>query len=135
MQLAWLESVSLFSVNFVLRTRYRCALATLVSFAPLSAALAGTLYIGGTPKTTIAAPGAYHFHPWIAGSERVGAKWTIKNKPSWAGFNPTTGNLSGRVTGSTVGTYKNIQISAAGGGITARMPAFSIVVTAGTGGP
>ncbi len=138
MQLARLESVNRFLSKSAMALTSGGALATLLFMASMSAASAGTLYIGGSPTTAVAAPTQYHFTPWIRGSDTSTAKFAIKNKPAWASFNTSTGELYGRVSVSNVGKYTNIIISAKGASSSASMPAFSIAISNGSttaGGP
>ncbi len=138
MNLAWLESLKLLSPNTKSRFRGHHAIAAMLLLAPLSSAVAGTLYIGGTPPATINAPSYYKFRPWIAGSDKASAKFSINNKPYWASFDPNTGTLWGRVYPPNVGRYPNITITARSSQSSARMPSFSIVVGSGgttTAGP
>jgi len=108
---------------------YRGTLVAMLLLAPLSSALAGTLYIGGTPKTAVVAPSVYYFRPWVAGSDKATAKFAIRNKPYWASFDPNTGALSGKVYPQNAGTYSNILITASSATSSARMPQFTIVVS------
>ncbi|MBV8853327.1 MAG: putative Ig domain-containing protein [Sinobacteraceae bacterium] len=55
-------------------------------------------------------------------------RWAIQRKPAWASFNPSTGELSGKVYTPEVGTYHRISISASAGSLRAAMPPFSITV-------
>lgn len=105
----------------------------LLALAPFSPALAGTLYIGGSPAASITVPNNYYFRPWVAGTDKTTAKFSIRNKPYWATFSTTTGSLQGKVYAAQVGKYANITISATSGTTTAYMPSFSIaVVSSGT---
>ena len=86
--------------------------------------------ITGTPATTVQAGSSYSFQP--AASDADGNKLTfaIANKPSWANFSTTTGQLSGTPATANVGTYANITISVSDGTTSTALPAFSIQVTA-----
>jgi len=132
MKLAWHEKAKFFPANPSTPARTRGAVLMFLALAPLSYASAATLYIGGSPTTTLTAPGPYHFRPWVAGSAWASAKFTIKNMPAWARFNPDTGMLSGTAYSSNIGTYPNIIISASGGGASARLAPFTIQVTNGS---
>jgi len=132
MQLAWLGSVNPFSSNSSVRGCQKL-FAALLLLAPMSFAFAGTLYIGGTPAPTIAAPAGYYFKPWITGSDAKTAKFSISNKPYWASFDATTGTLTGKLYPVNAGKYSNIVISAKSStGSSSKMPPFSVVVTAKT---
>ena len=58
--------------------------------------------------------------------------FSISNKPVWASFSATTGQLSGTPSGSQVGSYSNIVITASDGTASASLPAFGINVTSTT---
>ena len=58
--------------------------------------------------------------------------FAIAGRPSWAGFDSTTGRLSGRPPSGTTGTFGNIRISVSDGPNTVSLPAFSIAVRAPT---
>lgn len=130
MQLAWLGAVTpFFSKSATRGSHPKKLFAALLLLAPLSSALAGTLYIGGAPAPSIGAPAGYYFRPWIAGSDKPSAKFTIRNKPYWASFDATTGTLTGKVYPVNAGTYSNIVISASSSSSSSKMPPFSITVT------
>src|SRR5262249_22298229 len=59
----------------------------------------------------------------------------VNNKPSWASFNSTTGQLAGTPTAANVGAYSNIVIWVSDGQKSASLPAFSIQVTGATTTP
>jgi len=86
--------------------------------------------ITGTPATTVQAGSAYSFQP--AASDADGNKLTfaIANKPAWASFSTTTGQLSGTPGTTNVGSYANITISVSDGTNTVSLPAFTLQVTA-----
>lgn len=96
-----------------------------------TATVAG-MQIKGSPVTTATVGQAYSFQPTVAGAAGTVAastlKFSIKNTPSWAAFDPATGKLSGTPSASQVGTYKGITISVVAGTTIAALPAFSIVV-------
>jgi hypothetical protein len=102
--------------------------------APFSITVAGAIsttnrapIISGTPATTIQAGSAYNFTPVASDADNDTLGFSISNKPSWATFSTTTGNLKG--TPSTAGTYANIVISVSDGKTTTSLPGFSIVVS------
>ncbi len=86
--------------------------------------------ITGTPATSVQAGSAYSFQP--AASDADGNKLTfaIANKPAWANFSTTTGQLSGTPGTTNVGSYANIVISVSDGTNTVSLPAFTLQVTA-----
>ncbi|PIW59876.1 putative Ig domain-containing protein, partial [Shewanella sp. CG12_big_fil_rev_8_21_14_0_65_47_15] len=86
--------------------------------------------ISGTPATTIAEDAAYNFTP-SASDEDSGdtLSFSISNKPSWASFNTSTGQLSGTPTNADVGTSAGIVIGVFDGTVTTHLSSFSITVS------
>ncbi len=95
--------------------------------------------ISGTPTTSVTAGSSYSFKPTASGPSGDTLTFSIGNKPSWATFSSTTGQLSGTPTGANVGSYSNITISVSDGTQSASLASFSIAVaaaqTASAGGP
>ncbi|XPV67465.1 MAG: tandem-95 repeat protein [Halarcobacter sp.] len=85
--------------------------------------------ISGTPTTTIAQDGNYSFVPTAYDDNSANLTFSIENKPSWATFNTTTGELSGTPSNDDVGTYSNIIISVTEAGDKVSLSPFSIEVT------
>ncbi len=105
------------------------SLICLFAQASLSTAAANSLYIGGTPATTVAVGNTYAFRPWLSVAPAKSAvKFIIYNQPGWSIFNTSTGELYGRVGASQVGTYPDIVIAAISDGKAAHVPPFSITV-------
>lgn len=95
--------------------------------APLQAADANTApAIWGTPATTGVVGYWYGFTPGSADADGDGLKFSIRNKPAWASFDPWTGRLGG-IPGAA-GTYSDIRIRVSDGDVTRSLPAFSITV-------
>lgn len=96
---------------------------------------AAELSISGAPSTQVQAGKAYSFQPSVASSAGpVG--FNIRNRPAWATFSATTGQLTGTPSSSDVGNYTSIEITATDGAATVSLPTFSIsVVRDGTGSP
>jgi hypothetical protein len=91
--------------------------------------------IAGSPVRSINAGGAYSFRPTAADADSTTLAFSISNRPSWATFNTTNGQLTGTPTASQVGSYGNITISVSDGRSTATLPAFAInVVDVSSGG-
>ncbi|HVS22403.1 MAG TPA: putative Ig domain-containing protein, partial [Gammaproteobacteria bacterium] len=84
--------------------------------------------ISGIPLTTGSVGTAYTFTP-TASDPDTGTTLTfsVANKPTWATFSVSTGQLQG--TPTAAGTFASIAISVSDGQATASLPAFSIVVT------
>ncbi len=100
-----------------------------VSVGSTAAATAGapTASISGTPATSVTVGSPYSFKPTATDSDGGAMTFSIQNAPSWATFNPATGQLSG--TPSTTGTTAGIVITVADGSATASLAPFSITVT------
>ena len=91
--------------------------------------------ISGSPARSINAGTAYNFRPTASDADSTTLVFSISNRPSWATFNTTNGQLSGTPTAAQVGSYGNIIISVSDGTSTATLPAFSInVVDVSSGG-
>jgi hypothetical protein len=90
--------------------------------------------ISGSPGTSVTAGQSYSFTPTARDSEGRPLTFAIANKPSWATFSASNGQLSGTPTSASVGTYANIVIAASDGRRTATLPAFAVkVLTGGSG--
>jgi hypothetical protein len=87
--------------------------------------------ISGTPTTSVTAGTAYNFRPTAADADGDTLQYSIQNKPSWATFNATTGQLTGT---AIAGTYSNIIISVTDTKDTVSLPAFTITVTSPANG-
>jgi Putative Ig domain len=88
----------------------------------------------GTPSTTARVGTAWSFQPTAKDPEGATLKFSISNKPSWLAFNTGNGKLSGTPVASNVGTFGSIRISATDGTSTTSLPAFSLTVSASSGG-
>ncbi len=86
--------------------------------------------ISGIPDTTIAEDSFYSFTP-TADDPDFGDQlsFLIVNKPAWASFDPTTGQLSGTPTNDHVGITQDIMISASDGQEIVNLAKFSLTVT------
>ncbi len=68
--------------------------------------------ISGTPAATVNEDSPYSFTPAVSDVDDGDTKtFTITNKPDWADFDSTTGNLSGTPENSHVGTVSGIVIT------------------------
>ncbi len=86
--------------------------------------------IAGTPATQVDVGSQYAFTPTASDPEGATLSYSIANKPAWASFNSSTGQLSGAPTASHAGTYSNIVISVSDGKASTSLPAFAINVAA-----
>jgi hypothetical protein len=86
--------------------------------------------ISGTPATSATVGVAYSFQPGVSSSNSGTLTYSIANKPSWATFSATTGQLSGTPASGDVGTDAGIVITVAHGNASASLTAFTITVAA-----
>lgn len=91
--------------------------------------------ISGTPPTSVRSGTAYSFRPTASDPDGNSLTFSISNKPAWATFSTTTGQLSGTPTTLQIGTTSNIVIRVSDGLATASLPAFSIAVVSGNQTP
>lgn len=84
--------------------------------------------ISGTPATTATVGKAYTFKPSASDAEGNTLGFSITNKPSWATFSTTSGQLSG--TPSSAVTTSGIVIAVSDGKLTTKLPSFSIAAKA-----
>src|SRR6267378_1915034 len=89
-----------------------------------------TLAISGTPATSVAAGQSYSFVPSTTNPGGMKLAFSISNKPSWATFSASTGELLGTPADTDVGTYPNIEISVDDGPSSVALAAFGLAVTA-----
>ena len=86
--------------------------------------------IGGTPSTNVVAGASYSFTPTASDPDGDTLTFSVANRPSWASFSNTTGQLSGTATTGNVGIFSGIVISVSDGTLTTSLPAFAIAVSA-----
>ncbi len=86
--------------------------------------------IGGTPPSSVTAGSAYSFTPTASDPDGQPITFSIANRPTWAGFSTSTGQLSGTPDPSHVGTHSNITITVSDGQASATLRPFSITVVA-----
>src|SRR5437879_11603895 len=91
--------------------------------------------ISGSPATSVVAGQSYSFTPTTTDPSGKTLTFSISNKPSWASFSTSTGQLSGTPAAANVGTYSNLVISVSDGTSSAALPAFAIAVTAAAPAP
>jgi len=84
--------------------------------------------LSGTPSTTAAVGSAYSFQPTSKDPSGRVLTFSIQDKPTWANFNISTGQLSGTPTQASVGTYSDILISTSDGVAHAALTPFTISV-------
>lgn len=93
-----------------------------------SSAGAGVATLSGTPAATVTANSAYYFRPQAENPPGSSLLFSIENKPAWASFSLTTGQLSGTPSSADTGDYPGIQITATDGTSSATLPPFTIHV-------
>ncbi len=84
--------------------------------------------ISGSPATSIVENQAYSFTPTAADPDGDTLSFSIVNRPAWATFSTSSGQLSGTPGTGSVGTYSNIQIRVSDGTDEVSLPAFAISV-------
>ena len=84
--------------------------------------------ISGTPAQAVTTGAAYLFRPQANDPEGQRLTFSITNRPAWASFNVTTGELSGTPGAVNVGQTSNIVITVTDGQASASLAAFSITV-------
>jgi hypothetical protein len=89
--------------------------------------------ISGTPATSVLTGRTYSFQPSATDADGDVLTFSIKNRPAWANFSPTTGRLSGTPTASQAGTYSNITLSVSDGRTSRSLDPYSIKVSSASG--
>ena len=118
--------------NIVISVSDGKATTSLPAFAIAVTAPANTApVISGAPATSVKQGASYSFRPTASDADGDTLAFSIANKPSWATFSASTGQLSGTPTAAQVGAYSNIVISVSDGKAKASLPAFAIAVNAG----
>ncbi|HEY9629714.1 MAG TPA: DUF4347 domain-containing protein [Coleofasciculaceae cyanobacterium] len=82
----------------------------------------------GTPVTTIKTDQFYSFVPTAQDVDGDRLTFSITNKPTWASFDPSTGQISGKPTDADVGATQGITIRVSDGLQTVNLPAFNLAV-------
>ncbi len=86
--------------------------------------------ITGTPASSVVAGQPYSFTPSASDADGDALSFSIQNRPAWATFASSTGQLSGTPTRTQVGGYGNILISVSDGKTWTALPAFGVTVSA-----
>jgi hypothetical protein len=84
--------------------------------------------IAGTPAANAMVGAVYSFQPSVSHGSSKKIAFAITNKPSWATFNDSTGQLVGTPAATDVGTDSGIVISVTDGAHTESLKAFNITV-------
>ena len=85
--------------------------------------------ISGKPLSTAVVNVPYVFRPNVHDPDGDVLVFQVVRKPSWATFDPATGQLSGTPPAGTTGTYTEIAIVVSDGELKTSLPPFSIKVT------
>lgn len=88
------------------------------------------LTISGTPASSVTAGQSYAFTPATLDPRERPLSFAIANKPAWASFSTSSGQLAGTPAAASAGTYSNIVIAVSDGIRTATLPAFAVQVLA-----
>jgi hypothetical protein len=86
--------------------------------------------ISGTPATSVLQGTPYSFQPTAADADGNALTFSITNRPAWATFSATTGQLQGTPGPGDVGTTTGIIIGVSDGTASASLGTFSISVQA-----
>ncbi len=84
--------------------------------------------ISGNPSRSTRIGDPYSFTPVANDPDGDPLTFSIENTPSWASFDPDTGELAGTPSLGDVGVYTNIRISVGDGNVTVSLASFSIEV-------
>ncbi|HEY6641678.1 fibronectin type III domain-containing protein [Povalibacter sp.] len=115
--------------NVVISVSDGKASASLPAFAiAVSAAANNAPTISGSPSTSVDVGSAYSFRPTAADADRDTLTFSVSNKPSWATFSTSTGQLSGTPSATNAGNYSGIVISVSDGKASRSLAAFTIAV-------
>jgi putative Ig domain-containing protein len=88
--------------------------------------------ITGTPSLSGRVGQAYSFTPTAKDANGDKLTFSIANKPTWASFSTTTGQIAG--TPTATGTFSGVTISVTDSKATAKLAPFAITVSAATSG-
>ncbi len=86
--------------------------------------------ISGSPDSVVNISNNYIFTPTASDPDGDSLTFTIQNRPSWASFDGSTGQLTGIPSSADEGVYSNIRITVTDGQLSALLPQFSINVSA-----
>ena len=115
-----------------LRAPRLCALALLAVASVSSIAQAAAPKISGTPVTSVTVGQNYSFRPTASDADGNRLTYTIANKPGFASFSTSTGQLSGVPWADHARTWSGISICVSDGSTKVCLPAFSLIVKART---
>ena len=84
--------------------------------------------ISGQPLTSVSVGAPYSFRPTATDPDGDALTFSIQNKPGWATFSTTSGQLTGTPAAADAGTDSNILISVSDGVTSASLAQFTITV-------
>ena len=90
--------------------------------------------ISGQPRTQATVGVPYNFFPGAHDDDGDTLSFSIENKPAWATFSTSTGQLSGTPASTNIGSYAGIVIRVSDGHGTSPLAAFTLSVVAAGGG-
>ena len=96
----------------------------------LTSAATQPFIVNGVPPTSVRAGAKYQYIPSAANADGRTLSFSITNKPDWATFGESNGELSGVPDASDVGTTPEIQIVVSDGTTQATVGPFRITVIA-----
>jgi hypothetical protein len=82
----------------------------------------------GEPAAVALEDSAYLFQPTATDPDGDSLSFAIQNRPGWAGFDATSGRLSGTPDNGDVGVYSEIRISVSDGTASTSLGPFTITV-------
>lgn len=85
--------------------------------------------ISGNPPNGITYGSMYKFKPDAVDPDGDPITFSVENRPIWANFNSSTGEITGQPTLGDIGVYDNILISASDGNVKSSLRKFSVTVT------
>jgi hypothetical protein len=85
--------------------------------------------ISGSPPTSAQAGQAYSFTPTASDADGDTLSFSISNKPAWATFNASTGQLSGTPTAGNAGSFAGVTISVSDGKVSASLSGYTLTVS------
>jgi len=88
----------------------------------------GSPSIWGTPPGSSTVGEVYSFTPGASDPDGDALTFSIANKPSWANFDTSSGNIAGTPAAADVGVYSGISISVSDGTDSASLPQFAVTV-------
>jgi hypothetical protein len=115
-----------------LRAPRLCALALLGVASVSSIAQAAAPKISGTPATTVTVGQSYYFKPSAYDADGNKLTFSIANKPGFASFSSSTGELKGVPWADHARTWSGITICVSDGSSKVCLPSYSLVVKART---